>query len=174
METDREYISVTDTAKLVREALKHAFPTQTFSVRSKSYSGGASITAYWTDGPRTKRVDAVIKAFEGCTFDGMIDLKSYHDSILVGPNGPRKVHFGANFVFSARDISNFDDLCKRADQLIRSKCVLTPPKDGWPERFGNDTVEQLSRMVVHDMDFAEEHPLEKAFQRKVMRKENQP
>ena len=171
---DREYISVTDTAKLIREALKHSFPTQAFSVRSKSYSGGASVTVYWTDGPRTKRVDAIIGAFAGCTFDGMIDLKEYHDTVVVGPNGPRRVHYGANFVFSSREVSDFDELCNRADQFIRSRCVLTPPKDGWPERFGSQPIDQLSRMVVHDIDHTEQYPLEKAFQRMVLRKENQP
>jgi len=45
------YVSVAETAKLVRAALKAAFPGITFSVRSKSYSMGASISVRWTDGP---------------------------------------------------------------------------------------------------------------------------
>lgn len=48
MET--EYIGVADTAKLIRVQLKKNFPAIKFSVKSKSYSMGASITIGWTDG----------------------------------------------------------------------------------------------------------------------------
>ena len=72
------YISCVDTAKLLRKALKAEFPATRFSVRSSSYSGGASIRVEWTDGPTTKRVDRVAKQFAGASFDGMIDLMSYH------------------------------------------------------------------------------------------------
>jgi hypothetical protein len=37
-----DYISVTDTAKIVRQELKKHFPGVVFSVRSSSYSMGAS------------------------------------------------------------------------------------------------------------------------------------
>lgn len=45
----REYISCADTAKLIRQAIKEAFPGVKFSVRSSVYSGGASITVEWLD-----------------------------------------------------------------------------------------------------------------------------
>lgn len=96
-----EYISVTDTAKLIRAALKAAFPDTKFSVRSKSYSGGASIDISYTDGPPNFAVEDVVKRFEGASFDGMQDLKEYHDSVFNG----RPVHFGANFVFVHRKYS---------------------------------------------------------------------
>lgn len=98
---DKRYLSCAETAKLVRKALKEKFPGIKFSVRSKTYSGGASITVSWTDGPTTKQVDAVTDFFEGASFDGMIDLKSYHDAILNG----ERVHFGADYVFSNRHYS---------------------------------------------------------------------
>jgi hypothetical protein len=93
------WISVADTAKLVRAALKKEFPGVTFRVRSKSYSGGASIDVSWQDGPPTKAVEKVAKRFQGASFDGMIDLKSYHDSTLDGET----VHFAADYVFCQRD-----------------------------------------------------------------------
>lgn len=94
--------SLTETAKLIREALKAAFPKTKFAVRSKSYSGGCSITARWTDGPTQKQVDVILKGFERCGFDGMQDLKTY--------NGPSEYagqlcEFGADYVFGARDNS---------------------------------------------------------------------
>lgn len=107
MTDQKEYISVADTAKLVRAHLKQKFPGVKFSVRSKSYSGGASIDIGWTDGPCSARVDKVAKQYEGASFDGSIDLKSHHDSILMGTDGtPRKVHFGSDYVFTHRENSS--------------------------------------------------------------------
>ena len=77
---ERRSISLTDTAKLIRQDLKKQFGSFPFSVRSKSYSGGCSITVYWTDGPTTQQVDPIIKKYEGADFDGMTDLKTYRDS----------------------------------------------------------------------------------------------
>jgi Large polyvalent protein associated domain 29 len=80
------YLSCAETAKLVRSALKKAFPGVKFSVRSSVYSGGASIQVGWTDGPSTKAVEAVAKAYEGGGFDGMIDMAYNKDSWLM-PDG---------------------------------------------------------------------------------------
>jgi hypothetical protein len=102
----KTYMSVAETAKLVRKALKAEFPGTKFSVRSDSYAGGASIRVRWTDGPLETQVKAVTSLYNGATFDGMIDLKEYHDSILVDEHGnPRVVHFGADFIFTDRDVS---------------------------------------------------------------------
>jgi len=97
-----EYLSAADTAKLVRKALAEAFPGVKFSVRSKTYSGGASIDVRWTDGPNSKQVEAVAKRFEGSDFDGMIDLKSSLPTMFEG----RRVRFGADFVFCTREFSD--------------------------------------------------------------------
>lgn len=97
-----KYLTVAETAKLVRKALKDAFPGHRFSVRSKSYSGGASIDVSWIDGPTTKAVEPVIKAFEGADFDGMQDLKTYRDPVTL--NG-ESVSFGADFIFAHREMS---------------------------------------------------------------------
>lgn len=105
-------ISTTDTAKLIRAALKAAFPKITFSVKSKSYSGGSSINVSWTDGPITKEVEAITNTFQGASFDGMTDLKSYHDSDLNG----EKVRFGADYVFCSRHFSA-DFLRRRAARV---------------------------------------------------------
>ena len=127
-----EYISVTATAKLIRAALKKAFPGVKFSVRSSSYSGGASIRVGWMDGPLAKEVEAVAGVYSSGGFDGMIDLKYSSDEWLMpdgsvslarsrgtegsmgtvpaydypapGP-GAKLVHFGANYVFCNREIS---------------------------------------------------------------------
>jgi hypothetical protein len=99
--TKTTYISATDTAKLVRQALKAAFPSVTFSVRTKTYSGGASIDCVWIDGPTGTQVEGVTYRYEGAHFDGMIDLKEnvYHE--VDG----RRVSYGADYIHTRRRFS---------------------------------------------------------------------
>lgn len=122
-------LTCAETAKLVRAALKKAFPGVKFSVRSETYSMGASIHVRWTDGPTDTAVRAVTDVYAGADFDGMVDLKVYCDHWLhpdgtvtlahrpgtngsfveqVGdPVGPtaQLVSFGADYVFTNRKIS---------------------------------------------------------------------
>jgi hypothetical protein len=90
------YLTCAETAKLIRAALKDEFPGQKFSVRSHVYSMGASIDVDWTDGPNRQRVDEIVQHFSGASFDGMIDLKSYHTTEHNG----EVVHMGADYVFA--------------------------------------------------------------------------
>lgn len=128
--TDRmEFVSVTDTAKLIRKQLKQRWPDVRFSVRSDKYAGGASIDIRWTDGPTEPVVDRIVKGYAGARFDGMIDMATYvsswleedgtahtaHDVGTAGQKGSRDefisdpqtggarlVHFGADYVFCTR------------------------------------------------------------------------
>jgi predicted RNA-binding Zn-ribbon protein involved in translation (DUF1610 family) len=91
---------------MVRVALRHEFGAVKFGVRSHTYAGGASIDVDWTDGPTDAAVHAVTSLYQGATFDGMTDMKSYHSALLAGPDGmPQEVHFGADFIFTRRDLS---------------------------------------------------------------------
>ena len=80
------YLSTAETARLIRSAVKKAFPNVKFSVRSDSYSGGSSIRVDWTDGPTTKQVNAIASQYEGSGFDGSIDLK-YGFTSWLSPDG---------------------------------------------------------------------------------------
>jgi hypothetical protein len=121
METSsREYVSVTDTAKMLREALRRNWPGVKFSVRSKSYAGGASITVSWHNGPSGKMVDQVAQRYHGADFDGMVDLKSSVEQILVAADGTiRRVRFGADYVFCRRETHpDLDLACTAAYDAI--------------------------------------------------------
>lgn len=85
-DSDYAYLDATDTAKLVRSALKREFPGVKFSVRTDKYSGGSSVDVSWTDGPRTAEVDAVIRPYAMSGFDGMIDMQYSYTNWLY-PNG---------------------------------------------------------------------------------------
>jgi len=97
-----KYISVVDTAKLIRLALKESFAGVKFSVKSSSYAGGASINISYTNGPTQKQVESVVSVFEGSYFDGMQDYKGQNYANLNG----EEVKFGADFVFVKRNLTS--------------------------------------------------------------------
>lgn len=97
----KKYLTCAETAKLVRAALKEAFPGIKFSVRSSTYSGGASMSVGWTDGPNTAQVDAVVGVFEGSYFDGSIDYKGNIYHMIDG----QEVSMGADSIHTNRSYS---------------------------------------------------------------------
>lgn len=123
------YLSCADTAKLVRKKLREKFPGVKFSVRSSNYSGGASITVRWTDGPLDRDVQREVDVYAGAQFDGMIDLKT-HRTHWIEPDGTayiaraqgsasydekigdprsgeaRLCSFGADYILTSRDVSD--------------------------------------------------------------------
>lgn len=136
------YISVADTAKLVRKVLKDACPAIKFSVRSKSYSGGASMDISWTDGPTEADIKSLVGRFEGSSFDGMEDLKSYHTSELNG----EQVHFGADSIGCNRRYS-VAFLQRRAEGVAKDWGKPVPEiKDG---NFGAHVKETHERIHGH-------------------------
>ena len=96
-----QYLSCAETAKLVRAALKESFPGIRFSVRSSTYSMGASINISYTNGPTYDAVKNVVAMFEGAYFDGMTDYKGYNYSSLDGV----ETSFGANYIFVNREFT---------------------------------------------------------------------
>ncbi len=102
----KRYLSPAETARLVRKAIKDAHPGVKFSVRTNTYAGGASVRVSWTDGPTAPQVEATAKRYAGASFDGMTDMKSYHDALLSTDDGAEVVHFGADFVSCQRTLSD--------------------------------------------------------------------
>lgn len=96
-----QYLTCAETAALVRQALKEAFAGVKFSVKSKTYSGGASITVSWTDGPNAVQVESVTQGFKGSYVDGSIDYKGSVYHMLDG----QPVSLGADFIFTSRNHS---------------------------------------------------------------------
>ena len=175
-----DYLSVVDTAKLIRVQLKKHFPTVKFSVRSDSYSMGASIDIHWTDGPTEKDVQKIVGPFAGSGFDGMIDLKYYVSSWLLpdgsvafgksaGTEGSRGsdpsynnpppcegaklVHFGADHVFCHRAYSELTML--KACLKVHEKYglpLLTVEVGSWGPQLKGDKHAQLPNAQGYDQD----------------------
>src|ERR1700712_5967829 len=93
-----KYFSCAETAKLVRQSLKEAFPGVKFSVRSSTYSGGASIDVSWIDGPNAAQVESITKGFRAAYFDGSIDYQGSIHHMMDG----EPVRFGADYITSSR------------------------------------------------------------------------
>lgn len=138
---DRRFLSCAETAKLVRVALKSAFPGVKFSLRSDQYSGGASVSVRWTDGPIVSGVRAVTGNYTGGGFDSSIDLAyscwswlfpdgtarpAYSHGTIESrgevegydfrepvPDGGELVRFGADYVFCTRETSIDRELVAR-------------------------------------------------------------
>lgn len=172
------YMSCADTAKLVRQALRAAFPAVKFSVKSHVYSGGASINVRWTNGPLRQAVEAVAKTYEGARFDGMEDLK-VRDTHWLRPDGSVLVHyaaptaiyrgednrdlapvipadaklvrFGADFIFCDRELADRTGWMAEAETFVRGRCVL----EGLPgnERFGGQWLsDMIAAMAYQHLD----------------------
>jgi hypothetical protein len=153
-----------DTAKLIRKALTEAFPGVQFSVRSKVYSGGASINVGWTDGPNTKQVEAVAGVFSGAHFDSSIDLKTSTYALVDG----QEVRFGADFIFCNRHYS--DSFIKKAiDQFARIYAANyrgreheLPSVEDWkngrlfgrivPDSIGIEVAREIGRLIEKRSD----------------------
>lgn len=97
-----KYFTCAETSKIIRQSLKEAFPSIKFSVRSSTYSGGASISVNWIDGPNAAQVDAITKGFQASYFDSSID---YRGSIFHMMDGER-VQFGADYITTTRSYSD--------------------------------------------------------------------
>lgn len=106
MEIRQTSLSCAETARELRKALKAEFPGIKFSVRSRTYSGGASIDVGWMDGPLQAAVQAVCDGFRNADFDGMQDMKVYRDATLyAGEDGSfEEIRYGANYIFANRAV----------------------------------------------------------------------
>lgn len=102
-----QYVTAVDTAKLVRQALKEAFPGIKFSVRTDT-----SIRVRWTDGPNEEQVKAVVNCFRGGYFDGMYDYAGSMYAIFDGV----ETRFGCDYLFYNREYS--DAMTQRAIDAV--------------------------------------------------------
>lgn len=73
-------MNTVEKAKEIRKELKIKFPGVKFSVRTKKYSGGSSISVSWTDFPTVAAVEEITNKYESIRYD------EYTGEILSGGN----------------------------------------------------------------------------------------
>lgn len=119
------YYTVAETAKFVRKALKTAFPelpARFFSVKSHSYSMGASINVRWEDGPTVKEVESVVKCYQGVSHIDITDL--VHDKQDMVDDDGNPCHWGADYVNCSRSES-YEEMKQYADYIVKHYCITT-------------------------------------------------
>ena len=114
-------ISLVETARLVRKALREAYPGIKFAVRCSRYSMGQSIDVSWTDGPTKAMVQPLLSKFGSKSFDGMDDSTHYHTQEYAGDT----VSFGADYVTGDR-LHSADFLRKVACKVAAQYQVPVP------------------------------------------------
>ncbi len=80
-------IDSVEVAKIPRWVSKRHFAGQKFYVGTERYSGGSAIDVARTDGPALAQVEPLVEPYRGADFDGMRDLKTYRDAVVVDDDG---------------------------------------------------------------------------------------
>ena len=181
------YLTAAQTATVLRKALKARWPHVKFSVRSQTYSGGASIRVRWADGPAPSEVEKVTAGFEAGGFDGMIDMAYGITSWLLpdgtatmaaspGTEGSRGmvasyvsdaphpdavlVTFGAKYISCDRTETDYAGQHDDAMNLITQQCHV---ENG---QFGNRWIDHLASSMVNTRK--EHETMRDAFERVVI------
>lgn len=95
----RERDALITASRNLRAQLKARWPGVKFTITTKRYSGGNSLSVRWIDGPAVSLVDAIADRYQAGHFDGQSDCYDYSDSAWTRAFGEAK------YVFTARDYS---------------------------------------------------------------------
>ena len=95
----KEYVSVKEQARWIREALRAVFPGVRFSVRSSR--GGGAVDVGWTDGPTVAQVQEVTRRYELEGFDGMTDMRYDVPLVIDG-----REYRGGGLILEHREVSD--------------------------------------------------------------------
>jgi hypothetical protein len=101
-----EYISTKEIAKLLRQALKNAFPGVKCSVRMSTGTASAWMNVSYNDGPTEEAVRAITAQYEGRRFNAMTDGYDDAGTALVafaGEELPREVRYVCDGINTHRD-----------------------------------------------------------------------
>lgn len=136
--TATEHLSVKDTAREMRKALKAAWPTVKFSLTMSRGTGYGWLDLDWTDGPVESDVLALDGGFQDSYFDGMDD--GYHRT--------------GNARYSCCGVCSQRRYSPAAEQWARAQVVAHPGRWG----HGNDPVNPSDpdyyavRHLLHETD----------------------
>lgn len=125
-------IDLVTTAKMVRAALKSAYPGIKFSVRTERYSMGCCINVSWTDGPTSAQVETITRPFHGKRFEMLDDSTHYIDTVIDG----EAVHFAADSCSLSRELSA-TFLARVAAQVAARYQVAVPAVKAYDDGRGD-------------------------------------
>lgn len=161
----KDYFSCAEVAKLVRAALKESFPGTKFSVKSHTYSMGATVSVCWMDGPNEAQVESITNLFYGLQSEGVdstttrvkyvvdgVPVKFLADQVLV-----QRV-FSEAFIQEAIDnlyssLKDSFDLHRIEKPTIEAFNLgeLWTQRLVWPEGGNETNVQELLRGAMHTL-----------------------
>jgi len=145
------WIDTAEQAKLVRAALRRAFPGVRFRVRIHRYSGGSSVDVRWTDGPTWRAVKAVTDPYDGQRFDGMVDL-GYSVRSWLSPDGSaRLAHDPGSGGSRGSNPERFGDP-RPGDRLVHFSGMVSTQRELSPQARGRVLAWAERRMSPMDAE----------------------
>jgi len=103
-QTEERHLQPKEVAALMRKLLKHHYPRQKFSVRTKTFAGGASVDVHYQGGPNRHEVERLVNTLQFARFDSMTDygyaaklwvnmetgeaVTAYEEQTHSNPHGP--------------------------------------------------------------------------------------
>jgi hypothetical protein len=139
------YVNTKETAVLLRQALKAAFPATKFGVRKGTGTASTWIDVSWTDGPTEKAVDAIADTYQGSKFNGMTDNYDQMPDQLVSFSAeelPEEVRFGVSGILTHRTMSEEGKRAALNVLIENNRTVAIVDANG-------DYNEKLNRDFVH-------------------------
>lgn len=128
-------LPATDSSRLLKKALRAAFPGIKFSCRMGAGTAYGNVTVRWTDGPLVAAVDEIARAFEGEGFDGMTD-SLYHKATAIEIDG-ETFQSGLGLILTSRNFS----------EALVASAVETLKAEGYTGRF-EGSMECAARAVL--------------------------
>ena len=142
-----KYISTKETAVLLRQALKAAFPGTKFSVRKSTGTASSWINVSWEDGPTTQAVDAITDTYEGSKFNGMTDSYDQMPDQLIAFSAdemPEEVRFGCSGILTHRDMGEEGKRAALAVLIENNRTMnIVNAEGGYNEKLNKEVIPSL-------------------------------
>ncbi|WP_231489896.1 LPD29 domain-containing protein [Pedobacter sp. Leaf170] len=151
MKAKRQPTEASIVSKTVKKLLTSNFKGIKFSVKSDIFSGGDSVSVKWSFGPTENEVNALIKRFQGGSFNSYEDIYEYNaDSYEVDKDGNIKVQPTVKYISTSRRTPVIEEAAK----LICEK--FNVEYEGyWSKVYENDksSVSDYAYRIINKMSF---------------------
>lgn len=155
-----KYFDVAETSKIIRKKLKNLFPNTKFSVTSKRYAGGSSISVKWQDGAAYTEVESEIAIFEGKSFDTSSDLES---NITVEYEGEKVCfphYLNLNRSTSREFVERVNAYCQERLTYANQLKIVGSPTNS---RFDVDSYYNFQNVMVEANQILNESAIDRVF-----------
>lgn len=98
-------LTLVETAQLVQQVLREAFPGTGFYVKTQRDANGARLHVEWTDGPRELQVTKLLAPLQSST-PGTFGGKTPVEHFRLTPTGPQRLRLGADRITVKRKFSD--------------------------------------------------------------------